>query len=236
VQALIVAAGAGSRLRSLAESKPLAPVAGRPLIEHVVRSAAEGGATSFTIVTGYRPEPLEAYLADLGGAMGLPIRTVRNPDWERPNGLSVVAAADLLPGEFLLMMSDHLFDPEIVRALIAAPPAPLRLAIDRVSDSPLIDLDDATKVKLGEGGRIARIGKTVEPYDAIDTGLFRTGPELIAAIRKSVAAGAQGSLSEGVQSLADRGRAETLEVTGRWWLDVDDPRAFALAEEHLRRS
>ena len=233
MHALIVAAGAGSRLRPLAESKPLAPVAGRPLIEHVVRSAADGGATGFTIVTGYRAEPLEAYCADLAGAIGLPIRTVRNPDWERPNGLSVIAAAEMLTGEFLLMMSDHLFDPAIVRALIAAPSAPLTLAIDRFSQSPLIDLDDATKVKLGQGGRIARIGKSVEPYDAIDTGLFRTGPELVAAIRESLEAGAQGSLSEGVQSLADLGLAGTLDVSGRWWLDVDDPRAFALAEAHF---
>ncbi len=233
MQALIIAAGQGSRLRSLAESKPLAPVAGRPLIEHVVRSAAGGGATSFVIVTGYRPEPLESYLGDLADAIAMPIRTVRNEAWERPNGLSVAAAAELLADEYLLMMSDHLFDPEIVRALIAAPPAPLRLAIDRVSDSPLIDLDDATRVKLGEGSRIALIGKAVEPFDAIDTGLFRAGPELIAAIRESVEAGAQGNLSDGVQSLADRGMAETLDVSGHWWLDVDDPRAFAMAEAHL---
>ncbi len=236
MQALIVAAGQGSRLRSLAESKPLAPIAGRPLIEHVVPSAANGGATGFVVVTGYRAEPLELYLADLAGAIGLPIQSVRNAEWERPNGLSVVAAAQHLAGEYLLMMSDHLFDPEIVRALIAAPPAALTLAIDRVSDSPLIDLDDATKVKLGESGRIERIGKTIEPYDAIDTGLFRAGPELIAAIRESVEAGAEGSLSEGVQRLADRGRASILDVTGRWWLDVDDPRAFALAEAHLGAS
>jgi choline kinase len=161
---------------------------------------------------------------------------VRNAEWERPNGLSVAAAAQFLAEQYLLMMSDHLFDPEIVRALIAAPPAELTLAIDRVSDSPLIDLDDATKVKIRESGRIERIGKTVEPYDAIDTGLFRAGPELIAAIRESVEAGAEGSLSEGVQRLADQGQAAILDVTGRWWLDVDDPRAFALAEAHLSAS
>ena len=233
MHALIVAAGAGSRLRSLADSKPLAPIAGRPLIEHVVRAAADGGATRFTIVTGYRAEPLESYLDDLAGALGLPMATVRNPDWERPTGLSVVAAAEALPGAFLLMMSDHLFDPGIVRALIAAPAAPLTLAIDRISQSPLIDLDDATKVRLGADGRIAGIGKTIDPWDAVDTGLFRTGPQLVAAIRDSVEAGAQGSLSEGVQSLADRGLAWTLDVSGSWWLDVDDPRAFALAEAEL---
>lgn len=231
---LIIAAGEGSRLRSLAESKPLAEVAGRPLIEHVLRAAAEGGATAFTVVTGYRAQPLKAWLAGFAHSSGLAIRTVRNPDWNRPNGLSVLAAAEALEGEFLLTMSDHLFEPAIVADLLASEGAPLRLAIDRNCDSPLIDLDDATKVKLGEDGRIERIGKTIEPWDAIDTGLFRAGPELIAAIRESVARGGQGSLSEGVQQLADAGRALTLDSTGRWWMDVDDPRAFALAEEEMR--
>ncbi|HEY5721881.1 MAG TPA: NTP transferase domain-containing protein [Allosphingosinicella sp.] len=231
---LIIAAGEGSRLRSLAESKPLAQVAGRPLIEHVATAAAEGGATAFTIVTGYRAEPLEDWLAGFARSTGLAIRTVRNPDWKRPNGISVLAAAETLEGEFLLMMSDHLFEPAIVADLLASESAPLRLAIDRNCDSPLIDMDDATKVKLGGDGRIERIGKTIEPWDAIDTGLFRAGPELIAAIRESVERGGQGSLSEGVQQLADSGRAFTLDSTGRWWMDVDDPRAFALAEGQLR--
>lgn len=231
---LIIAAGEGSRLRTLAESKPLAEAAGRPLIEHVVRAAAEGGATAFTIVTGYRAEPIEAFLEALASSAGLAIRTVRNAEWQRPNGISVLAAADALPGEFLLAMSDHLFEPAIVAGLLGAEAAPLRLAVDRNRDSPLIDLDDATKVKLGEGGRIERIGKTIGDWDAIDTGLFRAGPELVAAIRESVARGGQGSLSEGVQQLADAGGAFTLDVTGRWWMDVDDPRAHALAEEELK--
>src|SRR5687768_3432750 len=234
MQCLIIAAGQGSRLRSLAESKPLAPIAGVPLIEHVIRAAARGGCTGFLAVTGYRAEPVEAFLAGLAASSGLPIETVRNPSWERPNGLSVLAAADRLAGEFVLLMSDHLFDPAIVAALIAAPRAPLTLAVDREWDSPLIDLDDATKVARGEEGRIARIGKALEQWDAIDTGIFRTGPILAEAIAKSVEAGEAGSLSEGVQQLADRGQALTLDVTGNWWLDVDDPRAHRLAEEHFR--
>jgi choline kinase len=36
---------------------------------------------------------------------------VRNPQCERPNGYSVMAAAERLEGHFALLMSDHLFDP-----------------------------------------------------------------------------------------------------------------------------
>ncbi len=132
-------------------------------------------------------------------------------------------------------MSDHLFDPEILRDMIAADRggAALTLAADHAVDNPLLDLDDATKIELGEEGRIRRIGKTLPRYDAIDTGIFIATPELLEALRASLAAGGAGSLSEGVQALADSGRAFTRDIGGRWWLDVDDEAAFAKAEAAL---
>lgn len=234
MQCLIIAAGRGSRLQSKAASKPLAEVAGRPLIEHVVRRARAGGATSFVIVTGYAALPIEEFAGRLAAAEGIPIEVVRNRDWRRPNGLSVAAAAHRLADRFLLLMSDHLFDPEIAAAAIAADAsAELVLAVDYGIDNPVIDLDDATKVEAAPDGRIVRLGKTLERYNAIDTGVFRAGRALVEAIRESVEAGGQGSLSEGVQRLADAGRAFTVDIGGRWWLDVDDPPALALAEERF---
>lgn len=235
MKCLIIAAGQGTRLRGIAPSKPLARVAGLPLIEHVVRAAAAGGATGFVVVTGYAPEPLEAYLGSLSERTGLPIEIARNEDWARPNGVSVLAAEARLGSEFILLMSDHLFDPEILRDMIAADRggAALTLAADHAVDNPLLDLDDATKIELGEEGRIRRIGKTLPRYDAIDTGIFIATPELLEALRASLAAGGAGSLSEGVQALADSGRAFTRDIGGRWWLDVDDEAAFAKAEAAL---
>jgi choline kinase len=236
MKCLIIAAGQGTRLRAVAPSKPLARVAGVPLVEHVVRSAAGGGAGEFVIVTGYEAEPVEAFLHGLAGETGLRIETVRNADWARPNGLSVLAAEPRLDGEFILLMSDHLFDPAILSGLIAADRrgAGLTLAADFAVGNPLLDLDDATKIELGEGGRIARIGKTLPRYDAIDTGIFIAGPALLDALRASLAAGGSGSLSEGVQALADAGRAFAWDCGGRWWLDVDDEAAFAKAEAALQ--
>lgn len=235
MKCLIIAAGLGSRLRAVAASKPLARVGGVALIEHVVRRAQAGGASGFIVVTGYEAEPLEAFLNDLAGRTGLPIEAVRNPDWVRPNGLSVLAAAPRLDGEFILLMADHLFDPSILRDLIAADRrgAALTLAADFAVKDPRLDLDDATKIELGEGGRIVRIGKTLPRYDAVDTGIFIAGPALLEALRASLAAGGTGSLSEGVQALADDGGAFAWDCGGRWWLDVDDEAAFAKAEAAL---
>jgi len=235
MKCVIVAAGQGTRIRSLAASKPLAPVKGVPLIEHVVRGAAAGGATEFVVVTGYRAEGVESFLAGLAGRTGIPIETVHNHAWQRPNGLSVLAAAGCLNDDFLLMMSDHLFDPQIVMRMLAAPrgKGTLILASDYGIDNSLIDLDDATKVATDGGGRILRIGKTLPDYDAIDTGIFLASPTLFTAIGDAIEAGGSGSLSEGVQRLADEGRASTLDIGKLWWLDVDDAPAHALAERSL---
>ena len=221
---LIIAAGFGSRLRAVSPSKPLTPVAGVPLIERVIRAAAEGGATRFTVATGHEADRLEAFLE----ALPFEIAPVRVADWSLPNGHSVLAGAARIAGDYLLTMSDHLFDPQITAALIAAPPAALRLAVDRDLANPLLDMDDVTKVETGEGGAIIRIGKTLTRFDAADTGLFRATP----ALAEAIAAGG-GSLSDGVQRLADQGQAMTLDVTGRFWLDVDDPAALAKAEARL---
>ena len=221
---LIIAAGLGSRLRAVSPSKPLTPVAGVPLIERVIRAAAAGGATRFFVATGHEAARLEAFLDELP----FEIAPVRVADWDLPNGHSVLAGAAAIPGDYLLTMSDHLFDPAIVARLIAAPPAALTLAVDRDLAGPLLDMDDATKVATGVGGAIVRIGKTLAEYDAVDTGLFRATP----ALAEAIGAGG-GSLSEGVQRLADKGEAATLDVTGLRWLDVDDPAALAKAEAML---
>jgi 1L-myo-inositol 1-phosphate cytidylyltransferase len=234
MQGLIIAAGQGTRLRGIAPSKPLAEVGGAALIEHVARAAIAGGVSELLVVTGYRPEPLEAFLEDLGKRLAVPVRTVRNPDWPGANGLSVLAAARFLPGEFALLMSDHLFDPEILAGLIEARPAgaALTLAVDRRIGNPQLDLDDATKVEL-DGERIVRIGKALEGYQAVDTGIFVAAPPLFEALDRALAEGGTGSLSEGVQRLADQGLAAAFDSGSRWWLDVDDEAAFAKAEAAL---
>jgi choline kinase len=235
VQCLIIAAGQGTRLRSLAPSKPLAEINGVPLLGHIVRTAKAGGATSFLVVTGYEGEAVEAYLPHLSRAAAAPVEPVRNPEWLRPNGLSVLAAAPHLADEFLLLMADHLFDPDIVADLLSGrlPDAALTLAADYHHENPELDLDDATKLLVGDDRRIERIGKTITDYNAIDTGIFHATSGLIEALRRSLDEGGSGSLSEGVQRLAADGSAFAHDIGSGWWIDVDDEPAFRRAERTL---
>ena len=229
--ALIIAAGFGSRLASLSPSKPLTPIAGVPLIELGVRQAAAAGVRRVVVVTGHEAERLEAFLPDLAARAGVEIVAERLADWSRPNGWSVMAGAARISGDSLLMMADHIVATPILAKLARAGSARrgVTLAIDRRVTSPMIDPEDATWVQTAADGRIVAIGKTIAGYDAVDCGAFLATSELAAAIGAAIAAGRAGSLSDGMQALADAGRAATLDIgiepAAAWWMDVDDPRA-----------
>lgn len=232
MDALIIAAGYGSRLRDISDSKPLTPIAGIPLLELGVRQARAAGAAKVVVVTGHEAERLEADLPALAQRAGIEVVAARVADWSKPNGWSVIAGAERIAGDYLLMMSDHIFSGSILTRLARQGGADrgVTLAIDHRCDNPLVDPDDATWVQLDGRGFIAAIGKAIAPYDAVDCGAFLATPELADAIRAAIAEGKAGSLSEGMQKLADAGRAATMDVGQAWWLDVDDPRAHALAE------
>ena len=235
MKCLIIAAGFGSRLREVSDSKPLTLIAGVPLIEHIVRRSAAGGATSFVVVTGHEADAVEAFVAGLSERTGLPIESVRTPDWSKPNGYSVMSGIERAKERFILLMSDHIFDPAILAGLIASAPQgdELRLAVDRRLDNPAVDLEDVTCVATDAEGRIVRIGKLLETFDCFDTGIFTATPALGEAIAASIAAGGKGSLSEGVSALAERGLASTFDAGDLWWLDVDDRKAYEMAEAAL---
>lgn len=237
MNALILAAGYGSRIAALAAPKPLVPVAGVCLLEWSVRQAACAGITRAVVVTGHRASEIEARLPGIAYRTGVSIEVARVADCSRPNGYSVLAGADLIEGNYLLMMADHLFTAGLLQRLVQdmARTHGAALAIDRNVAGPTIDPDDATWVRCRANGRIALIGKHLTRFDAVDCGAFIATPELADAIAEVVGEGAAGSLSEGMQRLAERGAADTVDVTGQWWIDVDDPRMHAIAEAEAPR-
>ena len=235
MDALIIAAGYGTRLRELSECKPLTPVAGVPLLERGVRQARAAGVDRVVVVTGHQAVEIEKFLPSLSDRVGIPVVSERVLHWSTPNGYSVMAGAAKIDGDYLLMMADHVFEDGILQRLArqGTKSRGVTLAIDRRTDNPLINPADATWVKTDADGRIEAIGKSIEDYDAVDCGAFLATPELAAAIGAAIAGGAAGSLSDGMQRLADAGRAATMDIGEAWWIDVDDPKAHALAEAKL---
>ncbi len=234
LKCVIIAAGRGSRLAARAPSKPLLEVAGRALIDRAIDAARSAGVREFVVVTGYAASDVEAHLRARAGADGLSITAVRNEEWEKENGLSVLKAKSLAGGRFLLIMADHLFDPALLEGLRrqAIGDDEIILAVDRrTSGHPTVDLDDVTRV-LVAGGRIAAIGKRIPEFNAFDTGAFLCTPALFKALETSQGRGDY-SLAGGIRVLAEKGQARTWDTGGLFWLDVDDEPALRKAEEAI---
>ncbi|MBW1816273.1 MAG: NTP transferase domain-containing protein [Deltaproteobacteria bacterium] len=234
MKCLIIAAGKGSRLRQRGDSKPLIPVLGVPLIERAIRSAVEAGVDGFFVVTGYQGERVRGFLGSLAAHLGVPITPLFNEDWEKEDGLSVLKAREHLHEPFLLLMSDHLFDPSIAREMMSHPPdeGEIILAVDEGIRNSLVDMEDVTRVKT-EDGKIRNIGKGLTDFNGFDTGIFYCTPAIFEALEHSTEKYGETTLSGAVRILATVDRARALHISGRFWIDVDDPAAFGRAEKAL---
>lgn len=228
MHAIVLAAGQGTRLRDAAPVKPLARVQGRSLLHRTLDALQTGGARSATVVTGYAADLVAAEAR----AHPLTTRVTENRAYaDAPNGVSLLAARDDLRGPTLLAMSDHLLSRALVRRLVAAARADAALAVDRRLGQPGVDEEDVTRVST-RGDRILALGKRLPVYDCYDTGLFVVTPALTDALARL----ADPSLSDGVQLLADAGRAQAVDGGDAAWLDVDDARAMAMAEREWREA
>jgi histidinol-phosphate aminotransferase len=232
-RAVILAAGRGTRLVSQEEfPKPLKPVAGVALLVRILRTLQAEGITEAVVVIGYRGEQIrKALLAE--PSLALKLIFVENDRYDRANGVSLLAAKAFVDQDCILSMADHLYAPELVRRLREADlKGACALAVD-YDHERCFDIDDATKVKLA-GNKITDIGKEIEDYDAIDTGVFRINRALVDELEKLFVARGDCSLSEGVRALSASGKFVTVDGGEARWIDVDTPEACARAEAMIR--
>lgn len=235
MKCLIIAAGRGSRLASKGDSKPLVSLLGLPLIERAILTARKGGINDFYVVTGYEGEKVRRYLDKLGQRTNTNITHVINEEWEKGNGISVLKARDLIKEPFILLMADHLFDYSILERLKKEQiyEDEIILAVDRnIESNKLVDVDDVTKV-LVNGAKIEAIGKEIKEYNAYDTGIFLCSPVLFLAIEESFLSTGDSTLSGGIRILSGNGNAKTFDIQDKYWIDVDDEKAFSKAENLL---
>jgi choline kinase len=234
-QCLILAAGNGSRIASLSGGmpKPLVPLCGVPLLEHVILSSQQAGISRFVIVVGYRADLIRRWFAaqSLGN---ISVTWIENLEYHKANGVSALAAKEELHDPFLLLMSDHLFEPKTAKALLHEPLSDdeVILAVDYKIDR-VFDLDDATKVQCN-GNHIVGIGKDLACYNALDTGMFLCSPSLFQRLESAKKDG-NCSLSDGMRQLGREQKLHAFDIGDAHWQDVDTPEALGYAENIFDR-
>jgi len=232
-EAVILMAGSGSRLGGADKTllKPLVPVLGRPLICYTIDALVHAGIKKANFIVGYQSDRIIAAVKQLIPSE-LEFCFIVNRDWQRQNGVSVLAAANHMTSPFLLTMSDHLFDESIVDLLIdSSDPDLLNVALDRKLNA-IFDLNDAMKVQT-RSQQVVSIGKHLRDYDAIDAGMFVCPFKIFDYLERAKQNG-DCSLADGVRLMATDNQVRGIDIGAAWWQDVDTPEMLACAETQLR--
>ena len=118
MKAVILAAGAGTRLGSLTEQIPkcLLPIGGRALLDHQLDALAEAGIRDVTVVAGFQASRVVEHV-------GTRCQVLLNEDYRSTNSIvSLHRARAAVRGEaFLFQNSDVLYSPELIRRFVTSP-------------------------------------------------------------------------------------------------------------------
>ena len=234
---MVLAAGAGRRLgEDTAElPKTLLTVDGdRTILDVALGNFASVGLTEAVVVTGFAAERIDERLEALQERHGLHLTTVFNPkalEWN--NAYSLWCAREHFARGVLLVNGDTVHPVSVEETLLASRGAPILLALDDAK--PLGE--EEMKVHVADG-RMTRIHKALDPETAQGEyiGLTLIEPEAAAALADALQAtferDPQLYYEDGFQEFADRGgHVGVAPVGGTEWVEVDDQRDLARAQE-----
>ncbi len=131
MKAVILAAGDGKRLRPLTETRPKAmlPVAGRPILHHLLDEARKAGVTDAVIVVRHMKESMVEYFAK--NDAGVKLKFVEQGA-ENGTGAALLAARDEIGDTFVALAGDIVTDASVIKSVIAAHGGGITLALKKV--------------------------------------------------------------------------------------------------------
>jgi choline kinase len=226
---MVLAAGAGRRLRPYTDTLPkaLVPVDGdTTILDIALRNMAEVGLSEVVIVVGYRAEAVEARLAALEASYGVALTLVHNDKAEEwNNAYSMWLARDHFSKGVLMVNGDTVHPVSVEKTLLSGRGPGILLAVDNVKTLA----DEEMKVTVDGAGRLARITKLMDPAAAdgeyIGATLIEPGAAgpLAAALEATWRRDPGLYYEDGYQELVDRGGEISVAPIGAVdWVEVDN--------------
>ena len=221
MQAIVLAAGEGTRMRPLSAScpKPMLPVGEEPLVAHTARAAVEAGADELVLVVGYEADTVREYFG--AEYAGIPVKYSVQEE-QRGTADAVRAAREHIDGPFAVLNGDNLYDTAAVKRLLSNGPGVGTYRVDDPSNYGVISTD---------GDRATGI---VEKPDDPPTNLANTGAYVFPEEARDwldVGESERGEfeITDVVERVIDEYDVTAVEVER--WLDVGRPWELLEANE-----
>lgn len=140
VKAVVLAAGKGTRMGALTEDlpKPMLPVNGKPLLEHILDRLAQAGVRECGIVTGYRHEAIEQYFVGRGANYPMRLEFIHQQVINGTGGAAKLARGFVGNDAFLMTYGDIWCESEdyarVMQPIEVEPETDATLAVKYVDD------------------------------------------------------------------------------------------------------
>ncbi|MFD4664537.1 phosphocholine cytidylyltransferase family protein [Streptomyces halstedii] len=237
---LVLAAGAGRRLRPYTDTLPkaLVPVDGeKTVLDLTLANFAEVGLTEVAVVVGYRKEAVYARKAEFEATYGVKLTLIDNDraeEWN--NAYSLWCARDVLKQGVILANGDTVHPVSVERTLLGArgEGRKIILALDTVKNLA----DEEMKVVTEDGRGVRRITKLMDPATA--TGEYigvtliepEAAEELADALKTTFERDPDLYYEDGYQELVDRGFTVDVAPIGEvTWVEIDNHDDLARGRE-----
>ena len=249
MQAIILAAGMGKRLKSYTKdaTKCMVKVNGKTLIEYTIEALAANKIERLVVVVGYKGALLKDFIASKfneENVNGMKIDYIENPVYDTTNNIYslFLAGSEMAKDDTILLESDLIFKPEILNRLISSPDKNLAVV------SPFEAWMDGTCTLLDENNCITGIldkvrfnwADTAQYYKTVN--IYKFSKEFseqyylpfLDAYQKAFGKNEYYEQVLKVISFLSSASLKGLVVSGSDWYEIDDPADLAIAEDRFK--
>jgi len=227
LKGVVLAAGEGVRLLPITEtrSKHMIPIAGRPIVEHIVRSLTINGVDELLVVVGHKREVLQGFLGG-GGKFEAKISYKVQPD-VLGTAHAIGMAEDFVGGEdFLAIYGDLFTTPRAIHRVLETYEASGKKPT--LTIVPVPNPSSYGVVSVSED-KVTRIVEKPEPQEVssnlANAGIYIFGKEVFDAIKSTVKS-ERGELevTDSVNTLTSKGiEFAVARIEQKDWVDMGCP-------------
>jgi glucose-1-phosphate thymidylyltransferase long form len=225
MNAVVLAAGEGVRLRPLTITRPkhLIPVGGKPLLEHILLAIKSAGLNEAVIVVHYMAERIKEHFGD-GSKLGLKLEYVFQPEI-RGTADAIILAEPYVSNHFLMLYGDLYVTTKVVKAVLKAhknkgnPAAMAVVPVQHTEHYGIIRLD---------GSRVTDIIEKPKPGEAptnlANAGVYVLPTQIFEKIKQTLPSlRGEYEITDSLRFLSQDQPLVAVQVSPEEWLDVGRP-------------